>query len=204
MTPRIFLVDDQAAVRKAMERLLTSAGYEALAYESAQAFLASGMCDAPGCLILDLAMPAMDGLALQKALAGSLLPVIFLTGHGDVDSSVRAMKAGACDFLTKPVDASVLLAAVQAALDQNRKARAERADCDELRARMDSLTPREAEVMALLIEGKLNKQIADHLGIVEKTIKVHRARVLAKMKVRSSTALVRLVDRAQRERGAPE
>ncbi|MBY0239229.1 MAG: response regulator [Burkholderiaceae bacterium] len=203
MISRIFLVDDQATVRKAMERLFAAEGYEVLAYESARAFLGSGMIDAAGCLVLDLAMPEMDGLALQQAMTGSLLPVIFLTGHGDVTSSVRAMKAGAWDFLTKPVDAATLLAAVQGALDQNSKARAARAECDELRARIDSLTPREAEVMALLIEGKLNKQIADQLGIVEKTIKVHRARVLAKMKTRSSTALVRLVDRVQRARSDP-
>jgi FixJ family two-component response regulator len=172
-----------------------------VAYESARAFLDSGMADAAGCLVLDLEMPDMNGLALQQALAGSLLPVIFLTGHGDIGSGVRAMKAGASDFLTKPVDGAILLAAVQGALDQNRVARAEQAECDELRARLDSLTPREREVLALLVEGKLNKQIADQLGIVEKTIKVHRARVLAKMKVRSSTALVRLVDRVQRAAG---
>lgn len=201
MTEQVFLVDDQAAVRKAMKRLLASAGYDVVAYESARAFLDSGMADAAGCLVLDLEMPDMNGLALQQALAGSLLPVIFLTGHGDIGSGVRAMKAGASDFLTKPVDGAILLAAVQGALDQNRVARAEQAKCDELRARLDSLTPREREVLALLVEGKLNKQIADQLGIVEKTIKVHRARVLAKMKVRSSTALVRLVDRVQRAAG---
>jgi RNA polymerase sigma factor (sigma-70 family) len=201
MTEQVFLVDDQAAVRKAMKRLLASAGYDVVAYESARAFLDSGMADAAGCLVLDLEMPDMNGLALQQALAGSMLPVIFLTGHGDIGSGVRAMKAGASDFLTKPVDGAILLAAVQGALDQNRVARAEQAECDELRARLDSLTPREREVLALLVEGKLNKQIADQLGIVEKTIKVHRARVLAKMKVRSSTALVRLVDRVQRAAG---
>lgn len=201
MTEQVFLVDDQAAVRKAMKRLLASAGYDVVAYESARAFLDSGMADAAGCLVLDLEMPDMNGLALQQALTGSLLPVIFLTGHGDIGSGVRAMKAGASDFLTKPVDGAILLAAVQGALDQNRVARAEQAEGDELRARLDSLTPREREVLALLVEGKLNKQIADQLGIVEKTIKVHRARVLAKMKVRSSTALVRLVDRVQRAAG---
>ena len=201
MTEQVFLVDDQAAVRKAMKRLLASAGYDVVAYESARAFLDSGMADAAGCLVLDLEMPDMNGLALQQALAGSLLPVIFLTGHGDIGSGVRAMKAGASDFLTKPVDGAILLAAVQGALDQNRVARAEQAECDELRAWLDSLTPREREVLALLVEGILNKHIADQLGIVEKTIKVHRARVLAKMKVRSSTALVRLVDRVQRAAG---
>jgi FixJ family two-component response regulator len=201
MKARVFLVDDQAAVRKAMQRLLAAAGYDVVAYESARAFLDSGMADAAGCLVLDLEMPDMDGLALQHALVGSLLPVIFLTGHGDIGSGVRAMKAGASDFLTKPVDGATLLAAVQGALDQNRVARAERTECDELRARLDSLTPREREVLNLLVEGKLNKQIADQLGIVESTIKVHRARVLAKLKVRSSTALVRLFDRVQRVAG---
>jgi FixJ family two-component response regulator len=139
----------------------------------------------------------MDGMALQQALAGqgSVLPLIFLTGHGDIASGVRAMKYGAFDFLTKPVDGAQLVAAVQAALARNGQLRTADAERGELRVRYDSLTPREREVMALLVEGLLNKQVAAELGTVEKTVKVHRARVMAKMQVRSLTALVRLADR---------
>jgi RNA polymerase sigma factor (sigma-70 family) len=194
---RVFLVDDQPAILKALARLLASAGFEVAPYESAQAFLASGNAAAPGCLVLDLSMPDMDGMALQQALAGqgSALPLIFLTGHGDIASGVRAMKLGAFDFLTKPVDDGKLLAAVQAALERNAQQRTADAEREELRQRHASLTPREREVMALLVEGLLNKQVAAELGTVEKTVKVHRARVMAKMQVRSLTALVRLADR---------
>lgn len=195
--PRVFLVDDQPAILKALARLLASAGFDVVPYGSAQDFLGSGSAAAPGCLVLDLAMPEMDGMALQQALAAqdSLLPLIFLTGHGDIASGVRAMKHGAFDFLTKPVDGDKLVAAVQAALALNAQRRAADAERGELRTRYDSLTPREREVMALLVEGLLNKQVAAELGTVEKTVKVHRARVMAKMQVRSLTALVRLADR---------
>jgi FixJ family two-component response regulator len=197
MSGAVFLVDDQPAILKALGRLLASAGFTVAPYESAQAFLASGNAAAPGCLVLDLAMPEMDGMALQQALAGqgSVLPLIFLTGHGDIASGVRAMKYGAFDFLTKPVDGAQLVAAVQAALARNGQLRAADAERGELRVRYGSLTPREREVMALLVEGLLNKQVAAELGTVEKTVKVHRARVMAKMQVRSLTALVRLADR---------
>jgi FixJ family two-component response regulator len=196
---RVFLVDDQPAVLKALTRLLGSAGYTVDAYGSAQAFLDSGHAAAEGCLVLDLSMPEMNGLALQQALAAhaSMLPVIFLTGHGDIDSGIHAMKLGASDFLTKPVDDERLLAAIALALERNRAARAGRAARDAIAARLASLTPREVEVMNLVIEGMLNKQIAAALGTVEKTVKVHRARVMSKMQVRSVTALVRLVDRAR-------
>ena len=195
--PRVFLVDDQPAILKALARLLASAGFAVAPYESGQAFLASGNAAAPGCLVLDLAMPEMDGMALQQALAvqGSVLPLIFLTGHGDIASGVRAMKHGAFDFLTKPVDGDQLVAAVRGALERNALLRAADAERDELRGRYQSLTPREREVMALLVEGLLNKQVAAQLGTVEKTVKVHRARVMAKMQVRSLTALVRQADK---------
>ncbi|KQV90702.1 LuxR family transcriptional regulator [Massilia sp. Root351] len=195
--PRVFVVDDQPAILKALTRLLASAGFAVAPYESAQAFLASGAAAEPGCLVLDLSMPDMDGMALQQALAtqGSVLPLIFLTGHGDIASGVRAMKQGAFDFLTKPVDADELMAAVQAALELNTLLRTADAERDALRRRYDSLTPREREVMALLVEGLLNKQVAAQLGTVEKTVKVHRARVMQKMQVRSLTALVRLADK---------
>lgn len=196
--PTVFVVDDQAPIRKALARLLASAGLETRLFDSAQAFLDSAYTDAPGCLVLDLAMPDMNGMALQQALArrGSVLPIIFLTGHGDIDSGVNAMKCGAADFLTKPVDAERLLDALRLAFENNRRARQERAGTEEIRARLATLTPREDEVLRLIVEGQLNKQVASALGTVEKTIKVHRARVMSKMGVRSVTALVRLVDRA--------
>ncbi|GJJ05350.1 DNA-binding response regulator [Duganella rhizosphaerae] len=197
---RVFLVDDQPAVLKALARLLGAAGFAVQPYASARAFLDALPADgADGCLVLDLSMPEMDGLALQQALAGraSTLPIIFLTGHGDIDTGVRAMKLGAADFLTKPVDDERLIAAIHAALAQHRQARSAGAELDEIRQRLATLTPRETEVLHLIIEGLLNKQVAAALGTVEKTVKVHRARVMAKMQVRSVTALVRLVDRAR-------
>jgi FixJ family two-component response regulator len=200
--PQVFLVDDQPAVLKALARLLTAAGYTVQTYDTAQAFLDSGNTDAEGCLVLDLSMPDMNGLALQQALTerASLLPVIFLTGHGDLDSGIRAMKLSAADFLTKPVDDTRLIAAIEQALQRNRQLRTDDAERADIAARLHSLTPRELDVMNLVIEGLLNKQVAAQLGTVEKTVKVHRARVMAKMQVRSVTALVRLVDRL---RGGP-
>jgi FixJ family two-component response regulator len=200
--PQVFLVDDQPAVLKALSRLLSSAGFAVQAYATAQAFLDS-MPDngaaTEGCLVLDLSMPDMGGLALQQVLAAraSVLPIIFLTGHGDIDTGVRAMKLGAADFLTKPVDDERLIAAIRLAFEQNRAARSDSDELGDIRRRLASLTPRETEVMQLVVEGLLNKQIAAALGTVEKTVKVHRARVMSKMQVRSVTALVRLADRAR-------
>ena len=196
----VFLVDDQPAVLKGLTRLLTSAGYTVAAFSSARDFLASGRSGDAGCLVLDLSMPDMDGIALQQALAAlaGALPVIFLTGHGDLHSGISAMKQGASDFLTKPVDDDRLLAAIEVALARNQAARAEQAEQARIGACLASLTPREHEVMELVIEGMLNKQIAAALGTVEKTVKVHRARVMSKMQVRSVSALVRLVDRTRR------
>lgn len=198
---RVFLVDDQPAVLKGLARLLTAAGFAVEPFGTAQAFLDSGGAAAEGCLVLDMSMPQMDGLALQRALAanGSRLPVIFLTGHGDLDSGIRAMKLGAADFLTKPVDDERLIDAVRAALRRNGQLRAADAERADIAARLASLTPRETEVMNLVVEGLLNKQVAAALGTVEKTVKVQRARVMAKMQVRSVTALVRLVDRLRGE-----
>jgi FixJ family two-component response regulator len=197
--PCVFLVDDQPAVLKAIARLLAAEGLAVETFGAAQDFLDSGRAAAPGCLVLDLSMPGMNGLAVQQALAGlaCLLPVIFLTGHGDIDSGVRAMKLGAADFLTKPVDAERLVATVHAAFASNGAARADLAERLDIEQRLASLTPREREVLDLLVEGLLNKQVAAELGTVEKTVKVHRARVMAKMKVRSLTALVRLADRVR-------
>ena len=195
--PCVFLVDDQPAVLKAMGRLFASEGITAEVFDSARQFLDSGNAGRAGCLVLDLSMPGMTGLALQQALVAQacLLPVIFLTGHGDIDSGVQAMKSGAVDFLTKPVDAGRLLQAVHGAFARNASGRIAHAELLELRQRLASLTAREREVLDLVVEGLLNKQIADQLGTVEKTVKVHRARVMGKMKVRSVTALVRLADR---------
>ncbi|WP_256079940.1 response regulator transcription factor [Massilia sp. YIM B04103] len=197
--PRVFLVDDQPEILKALGRLLHAAGFEVDGYLSAQAFLDSGNADAAGCLVLDLSMPGMNGLDLLHALRQhpSLLPAIFLTGQGDLDAGIRAMKLGAADFLTKPVDGERLIAAIGHAFAHNRRARGAAQERRGIQQRLDSLTPREREVMALLVEGLLNKQIGAALGMVEKTVKVHRARVMQKMQVRSLTALVRLVDRAQ-------
>lgn len=196
---QIYLVDDQPAILKALTRLLNSAGYTVQSFASASAFLSSVDAQAQGCLILDLAMPEMNGLALQQALSerASLLPVIFLTGQGDIETGVRAMKLGAADFLTKPVDAERLLAAVEQACASNRRARDADQELGAIRQRLATLTPRETEVLDLIIEGLLNKQVAATLGAAEKTIKVHRARVMAKMEVRSLAALVRMVDRVR-------
>ncbi|KQV54366.1 response regulator transcription factor [Duganella sp. Root336D2] len=196
--PWVNLVDDQPEVRKALLRLLAAAGYQARGFASAADFLAAGAPQEAGCIVLDLEMPGIDGLGLQRLLAerASLLPVIFLSGHGDLASGVQAMKAGATDFLTKPVDEAALLAAVQAALQRNQAAHASQASQSDLRQRLDSLTPRERDVLPLLAEGMLNKQIAATLGTAEQTIKIHRARILQKMQVRSVTALVRLLGQA--------
>ena len=193
----VYLVDDQPAVLKGLGRLLAAAGVASRSFDSAQAFLDSGLEDAPGCVVLDLSMPGMDGMALQQVLQArrSSLEVIFLTGHGDIDSGVRAMKLGAADFLTKPVDGERLLAAVRAAVARNAEARRQLVEWTGLQERVNSLTPREREVMELVVEGLLNKQIADVLGTVEKTVKVHRARVMSKMQAGSVSALVRQVDR---------
>ena len=151
----------------------------------------------PGCLVLDLAMPGLSGLELQTSLAavGNEIPIIFLTGHGDIPTSVRAMKRGALDFLTKPVNDGDLLKAINTAIEKDRRARQVRAEREDIQARLDSLTPREREVLAHVVAGHLNKQTAAHLGTVEKTIKVHRARVMEKMRVESLAELVRLAQR---------
>jgi FixJ family two-component response regulator len=195
----IFLVDDDASVRKALVRLLRSAGHSVETFASAREFLARERYDGPGCLVLDLRMPGMTGLELQDALerAGHALPIVFISGHADIPASVKAMKAGAIDFLTKPVDDRQLLAAIERALARDAAARADRAQRDAARAAMARLTPREGQVCAFVATGKLNKQIAGELGISEKTVKVHRARVMEKLAVGSVAELVRVVDRAR-------
>jgi FixJ family two-component response regulator len=194
----VFLVDDDAGVLKGLSRLLRARGYDVQAFSSPQAFLAGHDASIPGCAVFDVSMPDLDGLELQQALStkGSQRPVIFLTGKGDIPTSVRAMRAGAIDFLTKPVNDDDLLAAIARAVRQDADTRHAGAELDLINARIAVLTPREREVMTHVIAGRLNKQIAGDLGTVEKTIKVHRGRVMEKLGVRSVADLVRLAEKA--------
>jgi len=196
-SPTVFVVDDYAPVRSSISRLLRAAGFAVAAFASAEEFLAQYNPHIPGCLVLDLAMPAVSGLELQRILAetGSVLPIIFLTSHGDIPKSVQAMKHGASDFLTKPVNDEDLLAAIRVAIEKDRALRREQTELSEIRARLATLTPREREVLEYVVAGKLNKQIASDLGTVEQTIKVHRAHVMQKMRVQSVAELVRLTER---------
>lgn len=193
----VFLLDDEPGMLKALTRLLTVEGFTVRGFTSAREFLAADRPEELSCLVLDVAMPELDGLELQHRLtrAGVLLPIVFLTGHGDIPTSVRAIKAGAVDFLTKPVNDEVLLHAVQAALQRAAEQRDLIAATALLQQRYDRLTPREREVMAHVVAGELNKQIAAQLGTGEQTIKVHRARVMEKMAVASLADLVRAAAR---------
>ncbi len=197
-TERVFVVDDEPAVRKALSRLLRAAGFEVFEFASSEEFLRRLPPDAAGCATLDVHMPGLDGLEVQRELAarGIPLPIVFLTGHGDVPRSVRAMKDGAVDFLTKPVDAEQLIQSVRQALDADRVGRAARAEIREVRRRLGTLTERERQVLDGVVAGQLNKQIGGSLGITEKTVKVHRGRVMEKMGVDSLAALVHLAARA--------
>lgn len=197
LAPTVFVVDDYAPGRRSISRLLRTAGFAVAAFASAREFLAQYDPQTSGCLVLDLAMPEVNGLELQTILAGkgSLLPIIFLTAHGDVPKSVQAMKRGASDFLTKPVNDEDLLAAVRVAIEKNRGLRREQAELSEIRTRLATLTPREREVLEYVVAGKLNKQIAGELGTVEQTVKIHRAHLMQKMRVQSVAELVRLTQR---------
>jgi FixJ family two-component response regulator len=194
----VYVVDDEPDMLKAVERLLGAAGFSVRTFPSPEQFLAQHDDMAPGCIVLDLALPGLNGLELQQALQaqGSSLPIIFLTGRGDIAASVRAMKLGAADFLTKPVDADELIAAVDAALERNREQRADRAEKHLVASRLAALTAREREVFELIAQGRLNKQIAAECGTVEKTIKFHRANLMRKLGVRTVADLVRLAGRA--------
>ena len=193
----VFVVDDDASVRQSLKNLVGSVGLRVEAFASAQEFLRSKLTDVPGCLVLDVRLPGLSGLDLQKRMAdaGIEIPIIFITGHGDIPMTVQAMKAGAVEFLTKPFRDQDLLDAIQQALDRNRAAREQRAEIEELRSRLDSLTPREREVMGLVVAGLLNKQIAGELGTSETTIKIHRHQVMEKMSAGSLAELVRMADR---------
>lgn len=193
----VFIIDDDPSVRSSIESLLRSVGHAVQSFASTQEFVLGEQPDAPACLVLDIRLPGRSGLEFQRELARSdkVLPIVFITGHGDVPMSVTAMKAGAIEFLTKPFRDQDLLDAVHRGLELDRARRAEAAMLTALRRRFDSLTPREREVMALVAAGRLNKQIAAELDLSEVTIKVHRAQVMRKMAASSLPDLVRFADR---------
>ena len=193
----VYVVDDDASMRGALDNLVSSVGLEARLFASPQEFLQSKRPELPGCLVLDVRLPGISGLAFQQELAkiGIALPVIFLTGHADVPMSVRAMKAGAVEFLTKPFHDQELLDAIHAAIERDRARRREAAHLAALRARYEELTEREREVMKLVVTGRANKQIAAELGLSEVTVKVHRGQVMRKMAAKSVAELVRMADR---------
>jgi FixJ family two-component response regulator len=192
----IAVVDDDPSVRQGLQRLIRSAGWKAETFASAQEFLARPPTEAPSCLVLDLQLPDLSGLDLQKRMAevGLETPIVFLTGHGNIPASVQAMKAGAVEFLTKPVDEQDLLGAIQQAIERDRRTRQQHADMRQLRDRYESLTPREQEVMRQVVSGLLNKQIAAELRITEDTVKFHRGHIMRKMRADSLADLVRMAE----------
>jgi FixJ family two-component response regulator len=193
----VHVVDDDASWRSSVQRLLGAAGYRVVLYESAEHFLDTAVLDSPGCVLLDMRMPGLTGLQLQQRMADMRrqVSIVFISGHGDIPTTVRAMKSGAEDFLTKPVDTDVLLGAVERALARDREDRGRREQLEALRSRIDTLTPAERKVFDLVVRGRLNKQIAAELGTAERTVKWHRHNLMQRLQLQSLAELVSLAER---------